>query len=80
MESAANTCPSACLQTALRFLHLPHSSESCDTCRRSLPIGVCRAGKAPGTRSPDPSTLPDPAPPCTDPAGEGHAFHDTFQR
>lgn len=81
MESAANTCPSACLQTAPRFLHLPHSSESCDTCRRSLPVGVCRAGKAPGAHSQDPRPpfLIQPRRALTR-LGEGHTFHDTVQR
>lgn len=51
--------------------HLPPFSA-----RRGVPGRQGAGGPLPGP----PSTLPDPAQPCTDPAGEGHTFHDTVQR
>lgn len=88
--SAANTCPPPCLQTALRFLHLPHSSEGCGTGRRSPPVGAAsaalrwvgvRGGEAPGARAWDspPPFLTRPRRLPTRP-GEGHTFYGRDSR
>lgn len=82
--------PSPCLQTALRFLHLPHSSEGCGTGRRSPPVGAAsaalrwvgvRGGEAPGARTRDspPPFLTRPRCVPTRP-GEGHTFYGRDSR
>lgn len=82
--------PSPCLQTALRFLHLPHSSEGCGTGRRSPPVGAAsaalrwvgvRGGEAPGARTRDspPPFLTRPRRVPTRP-GEGHTFYGRDSR